>query len=198
MVKKTKHDSDGVDPDKGHHGASVSPDKDHQPDLQEDLAARLQAKEKEAAENYDKYVRALAELDNYKKRSAKEKTDVVKFGNESLLRDILPMIDNLDRALKHAEVSNDFEAFKKGLEMLRSQLYCALERHGLEAIDCANKLFDPNFHEAMLQVESEAHEKNQIVDEFEKGYLLHGRLLRPAKVSVCKNSEAMDCAKLKR
>ncbi len=161
---------------------------------QDDLTERLKEKEKEAAENYDRYVRTLAELDNFRKRTAREKADLVKYGNENLLRDILPMIDNLDRALKHAETSCDFEAFKSGLEMLRTQLVASLERHGLEAMACVNETFDPNLHEAMLQVESDAHEDSQIVDEFEKGYLLHGRLLRPAKVSVCKKSKRQeDC-----
>ncbi len=193
MVKKTKHHQGGI----GEEKSPGETEHTEGPDLQEpieDLKAALQAKEKEAAENYDKYVRAVAEFDNYKKRTAKEKTDLLKYGNENLLRDILPMVDNLDRALKHAEASCDFEAFKKGLEMLRSQLAGSLEKHGLEPIDCSNQCFDPNFHEAMLQVESDAHEDNQIVDELEKGYLLHGRLLRPAKVSVCKHHKTKDCA----
>lgn len=161
---------------------------------QDDLTERLKEKEKEAAEHYDRYVRTLAELDNFRKRTAREKADLVRYGNENLLRDILPMIDNLDRALKHAETSCDFDAFKSGLEMLRTQLVASLERHGLEAMACVNETFDPNLHEAMLQVESDAHEDSQIVDEFEKGYLLHGRLLRPAKVSVCKNRKRQeDC-----
>ena len=181
MVKKTTNDPDGA------------PVTDPPETQQEDPAALLQAKEKEAVENYDKYVRCLAELDNYKKRSAKEKTDLIKFGNETLLRDILPMVDNLDRALKHAEASRDFESFKKGLEMLRTQLVCSLEKHGLSAIECVNQPFDPNVHEAMLQVESESHGTNEVVDELEKGYLLHGRLLRPAKVSVCKRRKTEDC-----
>ena len=193
MVKKTKHDESKNDILREPSAAADIENQDVQ-EIKGDLEAKLTAKEQEAAENYDKYIRTLAELDNYKKRSAREKTDVIKYGNENLLRDILPMIDNLERALKHAETSCDFDAFKKGLEMLRSQLVTTLEKHGLEALDCTNKTFDPNFHEAMLQVASEAHEKNQIVDELEKGYLLHGRLLRPAKVSVCKNNETKDCA----
>jgi molecular chaperone GrpE len=130
--------------------------------------------------------------DNFGKRTAKEKADLVRYGNENLLRDILPMMDNLDRALKHAEMSCDFDAFKSGLEMLRAQLVSSLEKHGLEAMACVNEIFDPNLHEAMLQVASDDHEDSQIVDEFEKGYLLHGRLLRPAKVSVCKNSKKQE------
>jgi molecular chaperone GrpE len=191
MVKKSKHDSGDGEKETG---ATPPAEAQISKEPTENLEARLQAKEKEADENYDKYVRTLAEWDNYKKRSLKEKSDVLKFGNENLLRDILPMIDNLDRALKHAEASCDFEAFKKGLELLRTQLIVSLEKHGLSAIDCLNTRFDPNFHEAMLQVESETHENNQIIDELEKGYLLHGRLLRPAKVSVCKNKEMQGCA----
>jgi molecular chaperone GrpE len=191
MVRKSKHDSGSGEKE---IGATQHEEVQFSQEQKEDLEDRLQAKEKEAHENYDKYVRALAELDNYKKRSVKEKSDVLKFGNENLLRDILPMIDNLDRALKHAEASCDFEAFKKGLELLRTQLIVSLEKHGLSAIDCLNASFDPNYHEAMLQVESKAHENNQVIDELEKGYLLHGRLLRPAKVSVCKNKETKDCA----
>jgi len=189
MVKKSKDGLEHPDSNKDPETA----DGLQMPDSPEDMQNRLAVKEKEAAENYDKYVRALAEFDNYKKRSAKEKADLVKFGNEALLRDILPIVDNLDRALKHAEDSCNFESFKKGLELLRTQLICSLEKHGIEAIDCANKTFDPNVHEAMMQVDSEAHESNQIVDELEKGYLLHGRLLRPSKVSVCKRSEAKEC-----
>ena len=190
MVKKTKHEPGKMAAEEVAKAVGVAetpgaPAPEEKPDIE--------PKEKEAAENYDKYVRALADLDNYKKRAVKEKADLLKFGNETLLRDILPMIDNLERALKHAESSHDFESFKKGLELLRTQLICSLEKHGLEPIDCTNKSFDPNFHEAMLQVESGDHAANQIVDEFEKGYLLHGRLLRPSKVSVCKRSETKDC-----
>ena len=192
MVKKTGNDSDGMGIDRKSECA-VNIDGSAQEDPKSELATRLQAAQKEASENHDKYVRAVAELENYKKRTAKEKADMLKFGNESILRDILPMVDNLDRALKHAETSCDFESFRKGLELLRSQLVSSLEKHGLEAMDCANKPFDPNFHEAMLQVDTNTYENNQIVDEFEKGYLLHGRLLRPAKVSVCKRGSGTDC-----
>lgn len=191
MVKQTQQNAGGDDTLKKTDATTQAAEGSREE--QDSLKAKLIEKEKEAAENYDRYVRSVAELDNYKKRSAREKTDLVKYGNENLLRDILPMIDNLERALKHAEKSNDFEAFKTGLDMLKTQLVCTLGKHGLEPIECANQPFDPNFHEAMLQVESGAHTDNQIVDELEKGYLLHGRLLRPAKVTVCKNKETQNC-----
>lgn len=155
-------------------------------DRAEDLRVRLQEAEEKAAANYDKYMRAVAELDNYRKRAVREKGDAIQYGNENLLRDILPLVDGMDRALEHACNSEDFEAFKKGLRLLREQLLGCLQKHGVEKIDTAGKEFDPNVHEAMMQVESADHDDSKVVGEFEKGYLLKGRLLRPAKVSVCK------------
>lgn len=152
----------------------------------EDLMAKLEEAEKKAADNYDKYVRTVAELDNYRKRAAREKADAIQYGNENLLRDILPLVDGMDRALEHACNSEDFEAFRKGLKLLQGQLLGCLQKHGVEMIDTAGKDFDPHVHEAMMQVESAGHEESQVVGEFERGYLLNGRLLRPAKVSVCK------------
>ena len=155
-------------------------------DRVEELMRKLEEKEKEAAENYDRYVRAAADLENYRKRAAREKADCIKYGQENLIRDILPMVDSLGRAMEHACNSSDFEAFREGLKLVQNQLTCCLEKHGVEAIEAAGKDFDPNFHEAMIQVESREHKDNAVVEEFEKGYLLNGRLLRPAKVSVCR------------
>jgi len=135
----------------------------------------------------------MAELDNFRKRTAREKEEMVKFANEELLKDILPLIDNLERAITHTEGAANFSAFKEGLMMARDQLLRALSRHGLAPIDCVNEPFDPNYHEAMMTVESPDHEDNQVVAELEKGYLLHGRLLRPAKVSVAKKKERAQC-----
>lgn len=151
----------------------------------ETLTQKIQDKEREAAENYDKYVRAVAELENYKKRAARDRADSLKFGQENLIKDILPLMDSLDRAMAHACKSNDFEAFKEGLQLLQNQLSGCLGRQGVAPIEAAGRDFDPNVHEAVLQVESPEHGHNQVVQEFEKGYLLNGRLLRPSKVSVC-------------
>jgi molecular chaperone GrpE len=167
------------------------------PDPTDDMEARLAAKEKEAAENYDKYVRAVAELENIKKRFAREKADTLKYGNETLLRDILPFMDSIDRALSQAESrEGDLNAFREGLKLIQDQLLSCLKRHGVEQVECASKAFDPNFHEALYQVDSDKHEHNEIVDELEKGYLLSGRLLRSAKVSVCRkpdNNSTQEC-----
>jgi len=151
-----------------------------------ELQEKLAAKEKEAADNYDKYLRAIAELDNYKKRAAREKTEILKYGKEDVINDILPFVDSLDRALEHAGSGTDIQAFAEGLKLIQDQLLCGLKKHGVEVIECAGKEFDPNYHEAMMQIESEQHTANKIINEFQRGYLLNGRLLRPSRVSVCK------------
>jgi molecular chaperone GrpE len=162
-----------------------------------DLKVMLEEKEKEVADNYDKYLRAVAELDNYKKRAAKERLDILKYGKEDVIKDILPFIDSLDRALEHAEGNTDINAFKEGLKLIQDQLLGSLKKHGVERIECAGQEFDPNFHEAMMQVDSQQHEDNKVINEYERGYLLNGRLLRPSKVSVCKkiNKENNICEK---
>jgi molecular chaperone GrpE len=155
----------------------------------ESLKSQLETKEKEVTENYNKYLRALADLENYKKRAVKEKSDLIKYGNENLLRDFLPILDSLDRALDTASNSNNFDSFREGLTLVRNQFLCCLEKYGVEPIAACGQDFDPNVHEAMLEVASAAHEDSKVVDEYEKGYLLQGRLLRPSKVSVCKRKE---------
>jgi len=192
MVKKVKRDAAETAP--GDLGEKVHDIEGEQ----EDLMAKLQEAENKAAENYDKYVRAMAELDNYKKRTLREKTEAIRYGNENLLREILPLADSMERALGHACSSDDFEAFKEGLRMLQEQFLSCLQKHGVERIEAVGKDFDPNVHEAMLQVESDEHEDSKVVGEFEKGYLLNGRLLRPAKVSVCRRgkkdgNQRQDC-----
>ncbi len=96
----------------------------------EDLIQKLQEKEKEAADNYDRYMRAAADLENYKKRANREKADCIKYGQENLIKDILPMVDSLGRAMEHSCNSNDFEAFREGLKLVQNQLNCCLEKHG--------------------------------------------------------------------
>jgi molecular chaperone GrpE len=193
MVKKVKMGTSGMNEDL--QDATKKADstmEDKTKASEEDLIVKLQEMEKKAAENYDKYVRAAAELDNYKKRAVREKAEAIKYGNENLLRDILPLVDNMDRAMEHACDSDDFNAFREGLKMLQQQLLSCLQKHGVEQIEAVGKDFDPHVHEAMLQVESKEHEESKVVGEFERGYLLNGRLLRPSKVSVCRRLNKED------
>jgi molecular chaperone GrpE len=180
------------------HGQPVEPHADKfvaedHPQENVDINKKLEEKEKEATANYDKYLRSIAELDNYRKRAAREKADIIKFGKEDIIRDILPFVDSLDRALEHS--TGDVQAFKDGVALIQEQLLSCLKKHGVERIETAGMDFDPNFHEALMQTESDQHEDNKIVSEMGKGYLLNGRLLRPSKVCVCKNKENDVCEK---
>jgi molecular chaperone GrpE len=179
--KKTQADaSDAV----GAAKETAIPEHDALSELKEALAA----KEKESKDHYERYLRAVAELDNYKKRAAREKADIIKYGKEDLVKDVLPFLDSLDRALEHKD-SNDAQAFKDGIALIQDQLLCCLKKHGVERIESAGADFDPNFHEALMQMDSADHQDNQVVSEMEKGYLLNGRLIRPSRVCVCKKTK---------
>ena len=162
----------------------------------EDLKTALELKEKEAKENYDRYLRAVADLENYKKRAARDKADIIKYGKEDLIKDILPFLDSLDRALSHAD-SSDVQSFTSGIALIQDQLLCCLKKHGVERIDSVGENFDPNVHEALMQMDSTEHQDNQIVSEMEKGYLLNGRLVRPSRVCVCKKTKDTNGCEIK-
>jgi molecular chaperone GrpE len=152
----------------------------------EDLKKRLEEKEREAKENLDRLLRTAADFENFKKRAAREKEDWLKFANEDLIRSILPFIDNLERAVNHAEKVADTGVLIEGIKLTLQQIHQTLNRFGLVPFDSVGKPFDPERHEAMVMIETDQHEPNQVVEEFQRGYLLNERLLRPASVSVAK------------
>ncbi len=152
------------------------------------LKEQLEAKEAKAKENYDLYLRAMAEMDNLRKRTAREKADTIKYGKEEIIKDILPFLDSMDRALEHADTS-DARTFIDGIRLMQDQLLCCLQKHGVERIESMGEDFDPNLHEALMMLDSADHRDNQIVSEMEKGYLLNGRLIRPSRVCVCKRDD---------
>lgn len=139
----------------------------------------------EVNELKDRLLRDRAELENFKRRQARDKTDALRFANEGLLRDLLPLIDNLYRAVEHARGSSETAAIADGVEMTLRGLTDALERHGVKIVEALGLPFDPTHHEAVAHVESE-HPPNTVVGEHQRGYLLHDRLLRPALVTVGK------------
>jgi molecular chaperone GrpE len=155
----------------------------------EELKKMLEEKEKELNEHHDRLLRLAADFDNYKKRAAKEKEDWAKFANEDLIRGILPFIDNLERAVNHAEKVVDTGVLIEGVRLTLQQILQTLNKFGLSSFQSVGKPFDPTVHEAMLVVETDKQEPNQVVEEFQKGYLLNDRLLRPATVSVSKTPE---------
>jgi molecular chaperone GrpE len=172
-------------PSEGKH----SKKKEHKDKEIEELKNKLEEKEKEAKGVYDRLLRLAADLENYKKRAAKEKEEWTKFANEDLIKAFLPFIDNLERAVNHAEKVVDTGVMIEGVRLIIQQILQTLNKFGLSPFESVGKPFDPSIHEAMLVVESNQHESNQVVEEFQRGYFLNDRLLRPATVSVSKLPE---------
>ncbi len=137
-------------------------------------------------DEHEKMLRAVADLENYKKRAAKEKDEVQKFGSEKLLRDFLPVVDNFDRALEHARTSGDLESLKKGVEMTRKLFEDTLGKHGVKGFSSKGEPFDPNRHEAMSAAETDELPPNHVHSEYLRGFTLNDRLIRPALVVVSK------------
>ncbi len=150
------------------------------------LEAEVEQKTKEALENWDKLLRERADLENFRKRVSREKEEILSYGVASFVEEILPVVDNLERALLH--VSDDEKSpLLEGIRMTHGMLLNALKKVGATPVEaCQGTLFDPCFHQAMNQVETEEQEPNTVVHELQKGYLLKERLLRPAMVSVAK------------
>lgn len=150
------------------------------------LRQQLETKDKEAKDNYDRFVRQVAESENLKKRVAREKEEAIRFANEALVRDLLPVVDNLERAISHAQGGGNGKPLVEGVEMVLKGLSDVLAKHGVVQVSAVGQPFDPAKHEAMAQVETADQNPNTVVEEFHKGYLLRDRLLRPALVSVAK------------
>lgn len=137
-----------------------------------------------AKESHERMLRAAADLENFRKRSIKEKDELQKFGIEKLLKDFLPILDNLERALEHAKSNGDFESLRQGVAITHKLFGDTLSRHGVRTFASVGKAFDPRLHEALQQVETNDLPPNHVLSEIIKGYCLHDRLARPALVVV--------------
>jgi molecular chaperone GrpE len=144
----------------------------------------LEEATKLAAENRDRWLRAVADLENFKKRSAQERTKLIKYQNEDLLRDLLTISDNLERALSHCDEKTASSGLVEGIRLVANMLKDTMSKYGVSAIECIGKPFDPTFHEAIGKAPGTGAAPNTVVQELEKGYMYHDRLLRPAKVTI--------------
>jgi molecular chaperone GrpE len=153
------------------------------------LQEELKAREEEIKSLNDRLLRTLAEFENYKKRTTKEKSELLQYANDEMSREMLRTVDTLELAIRHAREANQAEGIIEGIEMTLKQLLKSLERFGVIGFNSLGEKFDPNRHEAMLQVESADHEPNTIIDEAQKGYFLRDRLLRPAQVTVTREPQ---------
>jgi len=151
----------------------------------EKLQAQLEEKTRESSEYFDKWLRLRAEFENFKKRMQKERADLLKFGNESLLKALLPVLDNLSRAIEHGKNAKESSPLLEGVEMVQKEFLTALDKFGVKSVQAVGEVFDPERHEAVSQAESEL-EPNRVISAVQSGYFYHDRLLRPARVIVSK------------
>jgi molecular chaperone GrpE len=147
------------------------------------LEEQLAAKTKECGENWDRFLRERADLENYRKRANREKEELLNYCTKSLIEEILPVVDNLERALTHT-TEDSGSAVVEGIRMTHCMLLAALRKFSVTVVESTGTPFDPAFHQAMTQVPTDQHPPNTVVEEFQKGYLLKERLLRPAMVAV--------------
>lgn len=154
---------------------------------QEQLIEKVSEVQALADSNMDNYLRSQAEMENMKKRYQKDKQDLVKFGNETLTKQLLPVADNLEMALDHSKDENSIEALREGVDLTLKGLLNVLEKAGVELVEAVGATFDPNFHEAVSEQEDDRAEPGTVLKELQKGYLLNKRLIRPAMVIVNKN-----------
>lgn len=137
------------------------------------------------AEDYQqRFLRAQADFDNFRRRTMKEKEELGQYASMKLVGQLLPVVDNFGRAIEAAKAGGDVESFSKGVDMIFRQLEQVLEQEGLKAMEAVGQPFNPEFHQAIMQVESEEHEEGIVIEEVQKGYMLKDKVLRPAMVKV--------------
>ncbi|HIJ36216.1 MAG TPA: nucleotide exchange factor GrpE [Deltaproteobacteria bacterium] len=154
----------------------------------EELIDGIGATQELADKNYDLYVRSQAEIENVRKRFQKDKQDLAKFANEMIIKQLLPVADNLEKAITHTTDENALDALREGIDLTLKSFLDTLEKNGVERVEALNQPFDPNFHEAVSQAEDNAVEPGTVVNELQKGYTLNKRLIRPAMVVVSRKS----------
>ena len=161
--------------------------KDAAPDL--GLVTENEKLKGELAAKNDRLLRLQADFDNFRKRTAKEKLELAATIEQAFLKDLLPLLDNLSRASEAAENENsDAENLRKGIKMIRMETIAAMGKHGLEPIETAGKMFDPNFHQAVGTVKDETKEDGMIAAELQNGYMARGKVIRPSMVQVVNNA----------
>jgi len=174
--------------------AAAGPEPEAPPAAEAPAAAEAQAeKAPEAQDYYERLLRCAADLENLKKRQEKEKAELLQFANENLIKELLPVVDNLELALEHGRQLDAPQPMLEGLELVYQGFLKALTRFGVTPIVCVGQPFDPAFHNAVMQEETTDADDCTILKELQKGYLLQSRLLRPAMVVVAKNNQKTSC-----
>ncbi len=166
--------------------ADAEPEVSPEAEALANLKAEYEAYKAEAEEQRDQMLRTMAEFDNSRKRAEREKEESLKYALESFVKELIPTVDSIERAIQSTAESEDFGALAEGVEMIYKGILSTLEKRGVIPIDAVNEPFDPMQHEAVMHVESEDVPENHVIEEWQKGYLLHNRVIRPSMVSVSK------------
>ena len=147
----------------------------------------------EVAEYKDKHLRLYAEFENVRKRMEREKMEFAKYANVGLISEFLEILDNLERTISAAKAKHqDYDAFEKGIEMVMNQTYEMLKKNGVKSIEAKDKVFDPHYHEALMQEETDEVDEGIVLEEFQKGYFVQDRVVRTAKVKLSKKKEVKE------
>jgi molecular chaperone GrpE len=153
------------------------------------LQQQLEEKTKENQENFDRALRFAAEMENLKKRLEREKAELLQFANENLIKELLPVVDNLELALEHGRQAETPASFLEGIELVLQGFLKALARFGVTPLVAVGQPFDPAYHNALMQEAAPEVPDSTVLKELQKGYMMHSRLLRPAMVVVARNNE---------
>jgi molecular chaperone GrpE len=158
-----------------------------QTSIVESLEKQLAEKTQQCDANYDRFLRMQAEFDNFRKRTAKEREDLYIMSLEKIVTELLPIVDNMDRAISTFKSNSLDNSYIEGVDMIQKQLLAILEKSGLKEIDAMGMDFDPNMHHAVMQVAGDAEEENKVKEVLQKGYFLGSKVIRPAMVQVVSN-----------
>ena len=150
----------------------------------DELRRRLAEKEQEARENFDRYLRTVADFDNSRKRIQQQKEDAIEFANSSLILQVLPVLDNFDLAIQHAESDRDVDRILSGIKQIFKQMKDTLSKQGVEPIEALGKPFNPAEHEAVGQMAKDDYEEGMVAQDLRTGYRMKGRCIRPSMVRV--------------
>ena len=151
--------------------------------MKEELAGAI-AKNAEYEERSDRMLRTIADYENLKKRAVREKAEFFKFAVEGVIKDLILIVDSIERGIESGKESKDFDSLNEGIQLIHKQLGELLKKRDVTVIEAQGEPFDPNLHEAVMHIESEEVEENAVIEEFQRGYLLHDRVIRPSMVSV--------------
>ena len=183
-------------PDKKDHEKASSEDKnDVKKNEEENSPLKEETIEEKLSSVQDKLLRTMAEMENQRRRFEKEKQEAFEFGGFNFASESLLLLDNIERAIvsfkndESLKNNKDLNKIIDGIEIVKKDLVSIFKKNGIELIDCINKKFDPNFHQAMLEVESDSKDPGTVIEEIQKGYMMKGRLLRPSLVGVAKKLE---------